>query len=911
MHLTFDSVSTWLNCRLKGYFSLVEQPGDANDYESLHQELLNNYRKAAFAHLSSSLAPIVGSPRRLPLGELLKTRHPITFNHTAGDNQRSVTLDAVQRVHTVASRKKHEFIPVVFLPYAKLKKADILAAAILGTALSSWHSLPVRSVKVVHGDQFVTTRLSLLTSDGRSTTIAKQASTMLKEFETMAASLIRPPLYLNHHCGVCRYQILCRKEAVDRDDLSLLRGLQAKEIAAWNERGIFTVTQLAHTFRGKSVASGHNKLTRHSQPLQALTIRDKRTLIRTAPQLPSASTKVYLDVEGVPDEDFYYLIGILIVNGESVTSQQFWADSRVDERSAWESFMTTLSQLVDFVVFHFGRYEQKFIAAMDRRYGAKQGGTAAAPLLVDVHAAIRTNVYFPVYSNSLKDIASFLGASWAGPVRSGPDSIVWRRRWETTKDARLKDELLRYNHEDCLALMEVVKQLESLAFAWNDAGNNTTDIGGGLRTRFGTVTSALPEMKQITQCSYFTYQRDKVYFRTDKSVRRSSRRKARSSKRRPKVNEVIVASPPDRCPKCNSSRMGSFTSNRARKTVQDVKFFRGGVKRWVVRYETQRYVCRSCGHLCYSPQYPTGAPLFGRDLASWAVFQHVALQQAFAVVAQAINDLFGYGLSDNVARRGQSHLAQIYQAAENGLMARLCSTNMICIDEAQIRLKRRLSGYVWVFSGPEIVVYRFSRSRDGSLVNDALKGFSGVAVTDFYGAYDSLLCSQQKCLIHLMRDINDDLLKNPFDPELKEVAARFTALMVPIIECIDRFGLKKRHLGKFAKSADRYRKWLEGECFASKIAQRYQTRVARFGERLFTFLSHDGVPWNNNLAENAVKLIASRRKILQGLMSEDGIRDYLIFLSLFQTLRRKGASLLRFLLSRKVDVFEFLKEKQA
>ncbi len=44
----------------------------------------------------------------------------------------------------------------------------------------------------------------------------------------------------------------------------------------------------------------------------------------------------------------------------------------------------------------------------------------------------------------------------------------------------------------------------------------------------------------------------------------------------------------------------------------------------------------------------------------------------------------------------------------------------------------------------------------------------------------------------------------------------------------------------------------------------------------------DAVPWNNNLAENAVKLIASRRKRIDGLMSEEGIKFYLIFLSIYQ-----------------------------
>jgi len=219
-----------------------------------------------------------------------------------------------------------------------------------------------------------------------------------------------------------------------------------------------------------------------------------------------------------------------------------------------------------------------------------------------------------------------------------------------------------------------------------------------------------------------------------------------------------------------------------------------------------------------------------------------------------------------------------------------------------------VTGYVWVFSGPEVVIYRFSKSRDGTVLDEVVQGFAGVLVSDFYSVYDSAPCPQQKCLVHLVRDINDDLLKAPFDKELKELATRFAALMTPIIETIDRYGLTKRHLRKFGINAERYRKWAAGQQFTSKVAQGYQKRIGKYGERLFTFLSHDGVPWNNNLAENAVKLIASRRKFIDGLMSEQGIADYLIFLSIYQTLRRKGGSFLRFLLSGKTDVFDFLGE---
>ena len=569
-----------------------------------------------------------------------------------------------------------------------------------------------------------------------------------------------------------------------------------------------------------------------------------------------------------------------------------------------------LSRFDDYTVVHFGRYEKDFIQEMIQRYGGASEDQLL-PRLFDVHAAIRTNVFFPVYSNGLKEIAAFLGFRWQGPVQSGIDSIVWRYKWEEERDATAKVTLLQYNHEDCMAVMAVFDQLAALS---EPAGKaiiqcaDTDNIPRGRADTFGKSAFALPSLETITKRAYFNYQQNKVFFRTDKNVRRSIRRKQRTLRARLKGNKTVDCEPPMKCPKCGRKRVMRGNRLPYRKTVRDLRFFRGGVKRSVVTYSTGRYRCGHCGHSFHSAEYPTKQPKFGRGLASWAVYQHVALRQSFEAVTASINDVFGYNFSAHVVQMSHSMLAGFHNATEDLLLSRLRSGNVICGDEAKIRLRRGVAGYVWVFSGPEVVVYRFSKSRDATVLNEVIKGFSGVLVSDFYNVYDSAPCPQQKCLVHLTRDINDDLLKAPFDEELKELSSRFTGLMTPIIEAIDRYGLTKRHLGKFISDSERYRKWIAGQTFFSKVAQGYQKRIAKYGERLFTFLSHNGVPWNNNLAENAVKLIASRRKLLDGLMSENGIRDYLIFLSIYQTLRRKGGSFLRFLLSGKTDVFKFLGE---
>ena len=47
-----------------------------------------------------------------------------------------------------------------------------------------------------------------------------------------------------------------------------------------------------------------------------------------------------------------------------------------------------------------------------------------------------------------------------------------------------------------------------------------------------------------------------------------------------------------------------------------------------------------------------------------------------------------------------------------------------------------------------------------------------------------------------MRNINEDLHRNPFDEALKEIAKRFGVLLREIVATIDTYGLKTRHLGK-------------------------------------------------------------------------------------------------------------------
>ena len=80
-----------------------------------------------------------------------------------------------------------------------------------------------------------------------------------------------------------------------------------------------------------------------------------------------------------------------------------------------------------------------------------------------------------------------------------------------------------------------------------------------------------------------------------------------------------------------------------------------------------------------------------------------------------------------------------------------------------------------------------------------------------------------------------------------------------------------------------------------------QKRIEKNKGRLFTFLDYDGVPWNNNNAEHAVRAFARLRNAI-GTSTPKGHREYATLLSIQQTLRYRGLGFLEFLRSGRMQI---------
>jgi hypothetical protein len=186
-----------------------------------------------------------------------------------------------------------------------------------------------------------------------------------------------------------------------------------------------------------------------------------------------------------------------------------------------------------------------------------------------------------------------------------------------------------------------------------------------------------------------------------------------------------------------------------------------------------------------------------------------------------------------------------------------------------------------------------------------LKGFSGVLVSDFYAGYDSMPCPQQKCLVHLIRDLNGDLQAHFHDEEFKGMAKAFGALLIKVIATVDRHGLRREPLQRHKADVQDFFRRVGEKPYQSEVAEKYRQRFIKYQDKLFTFLDHDGVPWHNNNSEHAIKHFAKYRRVTNGQVTANGLQPYLILLSIYQTCVYKKVNFLRFLLSGEQDVDAF------
>jgi predicted RecB family nuclease len=884
MKITNDIIESYFDCKLKSYLKRQGEQGEISQIESHYRAKLQRYRARVYQNkFATSFTTEFTQIQSLSVFK----NTDILYNVRVTSKRFDFCCDAIK---TKRAQGKLTLIPILVIPNESIELKYKVLISFIAMEINQHLHCSIEFAEIIYSEKMTSTKVYVRH-------YSKHVNATSLSLEDQAS----PFFCLNAHCSLCQFQTNCRERAKASDHLSLLRGIGAEKIKKLNRKGIFTTNQLSYTFRPKRKSEKvDNRSKVRSFELQALAVREQKIFTYDLPErFPESETEVFLDVESLPDFNFYYLIGITVKIGKSLSHEYFWSDSRNDEQASMEKLISRLSILGNYQIYHYGSFEIEFLKTMQKRLGEsyKLATTNILSRCYNVLSLLYNSIYFPSYSNSLKDIARCINFKWSEDGATGLHSLYWREMWEASKASLFKEKLITYNKEDCNALVKLKDALNDI-IANNKIDqievSKVRDLVSTRRAMFVVNSSFFPEIKYINKCAYFDYQKERVHARVKK--RKANTQVIQQNKKyffNCKPTKTIAVET-DRCESCHCKKITPIKS-RHRKVV-DLVFTSTGVRRVIIQYLSSEYQCKKCNTSFVPSGYPPHRLRLGHKLIVWVIFQHFENSQSFRMIVKNFWELFHLYFSKTTFFACKGYFMKFYGTTYQDILNNVKTSKILYVDETPFSLNLN-KGYVWVITNGNEVVSIYQPNREASFIKEFLKDFTGVLVTDFYSGYDSLNCDQQKCLIHLIRDMNTDLVRNPFNDEFKTMSKMFTVLLKGIVETIDRFGLKRYYLKKYMKDVVSFFSTIERGVFRTEIAIKYQNRFLKNRNKLFEFINHDNVSWNNNNAEHAIKILAMHaNKDLNGFR-ETRIDDYLKIMSIYQSCKFQNISFLKYLLS--------------
>jgi hypothetical protein len=131
------------------------------------------------------------------------------------------------------------------------------------------------------------------------------------------------------------------------------------------------------------------------------------------------------------------------------------------------------------------------------------------------------------------------------------------------------------------------------------------------------------------------------------------------------------------------------------KVVYDLKLGPAGIKRWIVKYSFNRYICWECRASFYLEERSWTRSKYGPGLRAYIIYQIIEVRLPQRVVAQSLNQLFGFNLHVSVIARLKEDSADLYRETYEAILTRLITGRLLHADETKINLVGK-EGFVWV-----------------------------------------------------------------------------------------------------------------------------------------------------------------------------------------------------------------------
>jgi uncharacterized protein len=189
--------------------------------------------------------------------------------------------------------------------------------------------------------------------------------------------------------------------------------------------------------------------------------------------LPSTEIELFFDIETDPMRDICYLHGFVERRGGKIGTERyvaFFAETPTleGEERAFAEAWTYVRSLRPCAIYYYSPYERTNWRSLRKCYPhvaveEEIEALFAADTTVDLYTdVVRPKTEWPTRDYSIKTLASFLGFKWRDSNPSGAASIEWYHRWVESGDPEIRQRILDYNEDDCVAtrvLLDGVREM--------------------------------------------------------------------------------------------------------------------------------------------------------------------------------------------------------------------------------------------------------------------------------------------------------------------------------------------------------------------------------------------------------------------------------------------------------------------
>jgi transposase len=225
------------------------------------------------------------------------------------------------------------------------------------------------------------------------------------------------------------------------------------------------------------------------------------------------------------------------------------------------------------------------------------------------------------------------------------------------------------------------------------------------------------------------------------------------------------------------------------------------------------------------------------------------------------------------------------------------------LSQISIRMKhlivvKGVKEWLWIFANTDFALFHAADTRSRAELESILgSSYEGVLSSDDYSAYNGYpVKAQQKCLAHLRRHFKK-LIKLP-GLNNQDIGTKFIKL---IDEAFKNYALfqQSQNILEFFSWASEFQVKVESSISewigkaggeAGKLLRSLQHKAHQW----WYFLGHPEIPPDNNLAERSLRLAVTKRKVSGGSRSMERFQDTANLLTVIQTCRRQGRSVIEF-----------------